>query len=546
MQDSILSKTFSIFDSIEKTCEKYNSAGLAPIRKMITAKRSSPSVSIMVYGVYNAGKSTLINALLGEADRAKVADKPETDKISSYQWREFEILDTPGIDAPIRHEQVTREQLYSADVVIFVVNPLGVVEEAKTLSTLLELVERKKKIILVLNCKNKLDPLDAERIKNEIRSRLQTIALQKNLTQVLEYIPILEVNAKTALKAKLEGKEKLLASSGFPFLERELYKFLSSIQQKEVISSFLKELTDFLDETVKLLDQKSNSTSIGHIDAFYAEISRREVNIRASLKALVEAKSAFIEKRAFSIISNSSDDIQNKITSLIQTANTEVFTELESELRRLAADAAMLLNDLIEAIKVTASLEAPTASFVNSSEDKPFITTAEKGFDLQTLETGIQQVITHFKPEHVVKALEIGKGLLPSVFKGVGPVTMGKVAEQIVGKVVPVISLAIQAGQVLFSLFGSDPEEERIREAARHQQQQEERRNQAIRDLAENIAWEFKVSIVKVIDENIKNNFDQVNSRLKEIRGSFSKEQCELSEDRVLLIESQAALKAHA
>ncbi|WP_172452641.1 GTPase [Chromatium okenii] len=34
---------------------------------------------VMVFGVYNAGKSTLLNAMLGE-ERASMADKPETDK----------------------------------------------------------------------------------------------------------------------------------------------------------------------------------------------------------------------------------------------------------------------------------------------------------------------------------------------------------------------------------------------------------------------------------------------------------------------------------
>ena len=217
MQDTLLSSTFSAFDGIEEICAKYNAAGLASIRKLVAEKRASPNASIMIYGVYNAGKSTLINALLG-AERAKVADRPETDSVSRYPWREFEILDTPGIDAPISHEEVTREQLHAADVVIFVVNPLGVIEEAKTLSTLLDLVAHEKKIVLVLNSKNHLEPMVAERLKDELRQRLQEMAQVRGMQSVLQAIPILEVNAKSALKAKLDGKENLLARSGLPAL----------------------------------------------------------------------------------------------------------------------------------------------------------------------------------------------------------------------------------------------------------------------------------------------------------------------------------------
>lgn len=77
--------------------------------------------SIMFYGVYNAGKSTLLNALISE-NRAAVADRPTTDSIDTYQWQGYEILDTPGIDAPIEHQKTTEEQLLKTDVVLFVVS----------------------------------------------------------------------------------------------------------------------------------------------------------------------------------------------------------------------------------------------------------------------------------------------------------------------------------------------------------------------------------------------------------------------------------------
>lgn len=551
MQDSVLSHAFTTFDAIDSTCEKYNPGGLLPIRKMVAEKRSSPSASIMVYGVYNAGKSTLINALLGEADRAKVADKPETDTVSNYRWREFEILDTPGIDAPISHQEVTEAQLYSVDIVIFVVNPLGVIEEQKTLSTLLDLIKRKKKVILVLNCKNALDPLVAEQIKNQLRQRLQNIAFEKGLTQVLQDIPILEVNAKSALKAKLEKKNNLLNSSGFPVLEHELHKFLSSVSQEDINSNFITELVSYLDETLLLLDQQSDSESISQIEHFYAEIARREINIRASLKGLAEAKSAFIEKRAFSIISSTPEQAQEKISDLIQVSNTEVFSELEDEMRRLAADASILLNDLVEEIIISENIQKPTVDFSTLSESPDSATPEaesskrDAGIDLQALQVGVQQIGGLVKPEHIVNAMKLGKDLLPSLFKGIGPVTMGKVGQQIAGKIVPVIGIAIQAGQILYSLFGSDPEEERIRNEVRLREEQEERKNQVIKDLSETIAWEFRTAVIKAVDEQITHNFAEIKSKLKDIRNGFSQVQRELSEDRASLVESVATLQAY-
>jgi len=517
MQETLLSNAFSAFDGIDQICEKYNAAGLAPIRKLVAEKRTSPNASIMVYGVYNAGKSTLINALLG-IERAKVADRPETDCVSRYPWREFEILDTPGIDAPIRHEEVTREQLHAADVVIFVVNPLGVIEEAKTLSALLDLVACEKKIVLVLNSKNPLDPMDAERLKDELRQRLQAMALERGMPPVLQAIPILEVNAKSALKAKLEGKQALLARSGLPVLERDLYKFLSSIEQSELVTSFISRLTGFIEETIGLLDQNSDSNSMVAIDHFYAELAQREVQLRASLKALAEAKANYIEQRAFGAISAAPDSAQERVAQLIQSAGNEILAELEMELRRLA-----------------------------SAEDGAVSTTGtqDASFNLDLLETGARQISALVKPEHVVTALKVGKEWLPSLFKGIGPVTMGKIGEKVVGKVVPAIGLVIQAGQVLYSLLAKDPEEKRLEEEARLRAQQEERRNQLIREMSQDVAWEFKQAVIEVVDKNIRANFAEVNGRLREIRAGFSVAEQERSEDRAVLVQAQATLKAH-
>ena len=77
---------------------------------------------VMVFGTYNAGKSTLINALIG-AEVARVADEPATDKVTTYPWRGFLLDDTPGIDAPIAHEQVTRAHVETCDAVLFLCLP---------------------------------------------------------------------------------------------------------------------------------------------------------------------------------------------------------------------------------------------------------------------------------------------------------------------------------------------------------------------------------------------------------------------------------------
>ena len=78
--------------------------------QQIEQKLQNLKPTIMVYGIYNAGKSTLINALIGQ-EKAKVSDRPETDMVTEYHWQGIRLFDTPGIDAPIQHQNITEAHL---------------------------------------------------------------------------------------------------------------------------------------------------------------------------------------------------------------------------------------------------------------------------------------------------------------------------------------------------------------------------------------------------------------------------------------------------
>ena len=88
-------------------------------RADIVHKVEDRALHVVVYGAYNAGKSTLINALLGE-ERARVGDIPTTDRVDAYDWNGYRLLDTPGVNAPIKHEQVTAEQLARIKAIVLV------------------------------------------------------------------------------------------------------------------------------------------------------------------------------------------------------------------------------------------------------------------------------------------------------------------------------------------------------------------------------------------------------------------------------------------
>ena len=121
---------------------------LKDIQELYRVKVNNLKPQIMMYGIYNAGKSSVINALLGK-DVAKVADIPTTDNVDLYSWNEYEIADTPGIEAPIEDEMVTEEHLRRADVVLFVMSNTGSHDKASNYERMKKVDRSGKKLIVI-------------------------------------------------------------------------------------------------------------------------------------------------------------------------------------------------------------------------------------------------------------------------------------------------------------------------------------------------------------------------------------------------------------
>lgn len=122
-------------------------------RDINNSKVKSALPEIMFYGIYNAGKSSTLNELMG-ADRAKVSDIPETAVITPYPWHGYYLTDTPGIGAPEEHEKITQAHLKKADIVLFFMSTSGGYELEKNYSRMKDIVNAGKKIIIVLNDKD--------------------------------------------------------------------------------------------------------------------------------------------------------------------------------------------------------------------------------------------------------------------------------------------------------------------------------------------------------------------------------------------------------
>ena len=200
---------------------------------------------LVIAGEFNSGKSSFINALLGERVLPEGVT-PTTDRINLLRHgatvseqqlesfllerthpaellREITVVDTPGTNAIIRrHEELTRDFVPRSDLVLFVTSADRPFTESER--TFLEQIrEWGKKIVFVIN---KVDILTNQ------GDRDQVIAyVGDNATALLGETPqIFPVSARLAMEARAKGANELWERSGFDAVEEYL---LHTLDQEE-------------------------------------------------------------------------------------------------------------------------------------------------------------------------------------------------------------------------------------------------------------------------------------------------------------------------
>jgi small GTP-binding protein len=182
---------------------------------------------IVVAGEFNAGKSALINALLGQKV-LKEGSTPTTSRVTLVKWgeaaaerivdesfaiytyplallKELNIVDTPGTNAIIRHhEQLTDEFVPRSDLVLFITSADHPLTESER-QFLERILTWGKKVVFVLN---KVDIFEDDSALQEVRD-----FILKHSTGILGDQPELyPVSAKLAQQALSEADPEKRAS----------------------------------------------------------------------------------------------------------------------------------------------------------------------------------------------------------------------------------------------------------------------------------------------------------------------------------------------
>lgn len=278
---------------------------------------------VVVVGEFNSGKSTFVNALLGD-DLLPMGITPTTDAIELVRWgnkptreprwreegivREWThpntggpgvvIVDTPGTGSVFRkHETIAKNFLSRSDLVIFLISAKRALAETERLY--LELArDYGKKVIVVINQADLLE----KREQKEVRA-----FVQQQLRELLDLRPdTFMVSARQALRGKGDGglftgapqdpggmnevrdylratfqrvppaKQKLLAQ--LDFVDSIIRKYLEHLDQHlGVVSSdtaLAQSLRQELEQQAETLNEHLN-TSRRELDRVFQELKAR-------------------------------------------------------------------------------------------------------------------------------------------------------------------------------------------------------------------------------------------------------------------------------
>ena len=466
---------------------------------------------IMVYGIYNAGKSSILNELMGE-DKAKVEDVPTTDSVDYYDWQGYKIADTPGIFAPIEHEEVTEAHLKKADIVLFVMSTTGSNEKAENYQRMKAIADAGKKIIIVLNDKNG-DLGRRDDVIQTIKQKVDTNMRQVGIDNVDEKYCIVTVNAARAKKGRVENKAALVAKSGLYELRDVILSELKRTTSFDILRGGIRQIENILEEFIQSLEARENSALVKKMNQVLETFNRQKISMRRQINTYIDTQAEILGETLPQIIwSNrgSQSQLDGIISQEINRLNGKVQHEIQRQLQDAADVLSLELKSFAE-IKIDAqSIDAESfknilgqLESVNKSASTEIVAVEPEknsGADMSTL--GIAGgLITQ-------SGTEIAKHLAKT---GIGKMIAGTALGRIAGSVIPVVGpilTIVGVVSALSKIFGNSDEEKRQAqiEAQIQQQNEQERRRveaemqarqeigQKCRYLADNIADELKTA----------------------------------------------------
>lgn len=349
-------------------------AKMADIEKLYKEKIENTKPQIMFFGLYNAGKSSLLNELLRD-DVAKVADVPTTDHVDYYNWRGYTIADTPGVGAPIEHEEVTNEAIRKADVVLFVMTNAGSFEKKENYVRMKDIIDAGKKIIIVINDKSNFLPQECYEEMMQVQQKIYDNMMALDIDNVKERFTILFVNAKLAHKGRTANKHLLWEKSQIAELESYILSEMKNSDDFAVIRHAIDEINKDVEAIREQLSQVDTNPEYMAIQKVLNGLHNAKIQVRKNMSDFISSQTNKLGVTLPDAIWAVKED-QAKIDQTVQQAqqnlSEKVKAHLEDQLQTVVDDLSMdWTNFVVEMQKLEAQrirVDEPQVEAAQSTE----------------------------------------------------------------------------------------------------------------------------------------------------------------------------------
>lgn len=308
------------------------------LKKEYQQKKGESLLQVMLFGSYNAGKSSLINALKME-EVAAIGDIPKTSQADRYYWNSCYLLDTPGVNAPIEHEAVTEEQINRSELILFVIRQ-GDQDVKDVYERMFNMLQRDKQVFIVYN--HELGEEELPEALDRLNGIMIDYAGNYDISlQRIGEIPVIPVNVKTALKARLKGSDALAEHSGIVRFESG---FLSWLREFDNEHHYLDRLRKYLQQC--LVDPLLNAIS--------AEAGEAE---NSHLNDLQHQRSELV--RQYALLDS---QLANHIRAETNRAKSEIASVISGAASKAEAESGILA--------ISDGIVASTSDFIQQRSDK--------------------------------------------------------------------------------------------------------------------------------------------------------------------------------
>ena len=314
---------------------------------------------IVAVGEFNAGKSALVNAMLGEKVLIEGVT-PTTARVTLVRFgetvgeqvvddgfaivthplallKELNIVDSPGTNAINRqHERLTNEFVPHSDLVLFVTSADRPLTESERLF-LEKIIAWGKKIVIVIN---KSDILEDAQARQEVEA-----FVRENAANILKSQPeVFSVSARMAQKAALAAtdaeREASRSASGITALERYITETLDDNSRLELkLRNPLGVGTHLLEEAKSRNEAQTREISEDIILA--SSLEGMLENYRRELAAELSPRLADVENILNGFENRGQEYLDNtmKLTRILDLAKPDkIKTEFQAEVQADVAE----------------------------------------------------------------------------------------------------------------------------------------------------------------------------------------------------------------